>query len=214
MNRTVYLSERAVSSDDPLNSFIPGMGNLPQVPYISRVDTNLYVGGVNPTMQLPPWIQYVVSLHPVEYRAAHELDGFAHIKAADHEGQDPEVFVTASIIAREFWGLGPTLIHCAVGLNRSPVTAALAMMEEYGQSSHTVIQILRDKRSPAVLFNRKFEAFVHSKSPHIRSESSQVPDREPADTAPNLFAAGFGREDDPDLDDTSWLSAIFGREKG
>lgn len=51
------------------------------------------------------------------------------------------------------------LVHCAAGLNRSGLIVALALCK-LGISPPQAIQILRAKRHPAVLRNRRFEAYV------------------------------------------------------
>lgn len=163
-SRMLYLSERASGpSDSPLDTFIP-LGRDNAIPYLSKVDKDLYVGGVNPTLLLPPWIEYVVSLHPVEYRQIHELEGFAHFKVSDSEKQDPSVFSLVSNILADFWTRGPTLVHCAVGLNRAPTAAVLAMMKVKGISSYTAIQVVKSARGDGILFNKTFEAYLHAQN--------------------------------------------------
>lgn len=163
MSRILYLNERAQGSNDsPMDTYFPFHPGEPPVPYISKIDRDLYVGGVNPTLVLPPWIEYVVSMHPVEYRATVELEGYALFKASDHEKQDPRAFLLASDVAAGFWEAGPTLIHCAAGLNRAPTVAALVLMDVKGMSSHTAIETLRSARSESVLYNDTFVDFLHS----------------------------------------------------
>lgn len=166
MITSLHWSERDLYGRNPLDTFMPADKIWGQMPYISKVDENLYLGGVNPTLVLPAWIEYVVSLHPVEYRTNHELAGFAAITAADSKYQDPHVFLAAADVTRTFWTSGPTLVHCSMGLNRSAATVALAMMAEKEYSSFTAIGILRAKRDPNVLFNRHFEEFVRAQDAH------------------------------------------------
>lgn len=52
---------------------------------------------------------------------------------------------------------GPTLVHCQAGLNRSGLITAVALK---GRGHTDPIGHLREARSPAVLCNKAFEAFL------------------------------------------------------
>jgi protein-tyrosine phosphatase len=51
------------------------------------------------------------------------------------------------------------LIRCQAGLNRSGITAALALIM-LGNTPEEAISLLREKRSKYVLINKEFEAFL------------------------------------------------------
>jgi hypothetical protein len=53
------------------------------------------------------------------------------------------------------------LIRCQAGLNRSGLTAALALMQ-LGYTAEDAIALLREKRSKYVLINKEFEEFLLS----------------------------------------------------
>lgn len=53
------------------------------------------------------------------------------------------------------------LVRCQAGLNRSGLVTALILMKE-GYKAREAIDLLRDKRSEWVLFNRTFEAYLLS----------------------------------------------------
>ena len=178
MRKFLPLFERAPRGTDPLTTFLPeytheGM-HLHAVPYMSLIRRGrhglqgaLYQGGVNETIMLPRNIRYVVSLHPVEYRLAEPLRGYALFDATDSLEQDPDVFVAASAVAAAFvnQGKGDVLVHCQAGLNRAGATTALALMKlDPMLDADQAIDWLRGFRSPDVLVNPAFEAFVRSQS--------------------------------------------------
>jgi hypothetical protein len=170
------LFEKAPRGADPLTTFLPpyqhGEMYLHAVPYMSLIRPGkglqgaLYQGGVNETILLPTNIRYVVSLHPVEYRAHHTIRGYALFDATDSLEQDPDVFVAASEVATTFVsrGDGDVLVHCQAGLNRAGATTALTLMSLDQISADEAIGWLRGYRSPDVLINPAFEAFVRSQS--------------------------------------------------
>ncbi len=57
-------------------------------------------------------------------------------------------------------GDGPVLIHCQVGLNRSSLVAARAMVLSEEADPAGAIAVLRERRSPACLCNEAFEAWL------------------------------------------------------
>ena len=55
--------------------------------------------------------------------------------------------------------IGPVLVHCQAGLNRSGLVTALALMRA-GRSSKDAIDLLREKRCDAVLCNPAFHMWL------------------------------------------------------
>jgi protein-tyrosine phosphatase len=55
--------------------------------------------------------------------------------------------------------LGPTLVHCQAGLNRSGLICALALVAD-GCAPADAITLLRERRCSAVLCNEAFERYV------------------------------------------------------
>lgn len=135
-------------------------GNTPfDVPFISEITDNLYVGGCEDRLILPSNIQHVVSLYPWEqYRIKHQIKSSTSIWMFDAEG-DVDVKLIAGIArwVRTCVSDGPTLVHCQAGLNRSNLVAARFLMMQ-GRSAEEAIALLREKRSPAVLCNESFES--------------------------------------------------------
>ena len=135
-------------------------GNTPfDVPYISHIEGNLWTGGCADHLILPKHIEHVISLYPWEqYQIRHQPKSVLSVWLYDSNDLPPIVHEVAS------WGAGcaedgPTLIHCQAGLNRSSTIAALVLMEQ-GKSAQEAIDLLREKRSPAVLCNKFFEEWL------------------------------------------------------
>ena len=133
------------------------------VPYISHIGGNLYQGGCEDNMTLPRNIKNVVSLYPWErYTAAHNLDSFMEVRMYDSTDlPDLAQVRTIALWLVSCLKAGPTLVHCQAGLNRSSLIAAIALIE-LGMDNAEAINLLRDKRSPAVLCNKGFEQLVLS----------------------------------------------------
>lgn len=133
-------------------------GNTPfDVPFISRIQGNLWQGGCKNGLVLPNHIKHVVSLYPWErYKVKHDLDSFVEVKLYD-SAYLPNV---AQLTALADWinvcvATAPTLVHCQAGLNRSGLLAGLALVRS-GMDGADAINLLRDSRSPAVLCNQTF----------------------------------------------------------
>lgn len=151
---------------DPLTQRMRGTafhGNTPfDVPYISHIVDNLHVGGCARDLVLPRHIEHVISLYPWErYRREHDLKSELAVRMYD-SNDEPDPYQVEAIAS---WVVtcmqnGPTLVHCQAGLNRSNLIAASALTLK-GYSVEDAIALLREKRSPAVLCNATFEAWLH-----------------------------------------------------
>lgn len=128
---------------------------------ISPIAENLYVGGCIDRIELPREIQYVVSLYPWEAYQGHEaLRGAVYERMYDADLESPERVLALAQVVDAFRRLGPTLVHCQAGLNRSGLVAALALILGDDMEPADAIALLREKRSPAVLCNPGFERFL------------------------------------------------------
>lgn len=126
---------------------------------ISEIEDGLYLGGCVKRVKLPAQIEYVVSLYPWEAYTEHEnVKGVFSLALYDAELTEGALgkFRLAADVVNEFWRLGPTLVHCQAGLNRSSFTLVLALMK-HGYTPAEAILLLREKRSPACLCNPYFE---------------------------------------------------------
>jgi protein-tyrosine phosphatase len=133
-------------------------GNTPfDVPYISHITDNLWVGGCEWGLVLPEDIKHVVSLYPWEkYTVEHELDSFREITMYDSLDQATEQVREIADHVNECRKTGQTLVHCQAGLNRSNLVAGAALIQG-GMAPADAIALLRERRSPAVLCNHAFE---------------------------------------------------------
>ena len=129
---------------------------------ISQIQPGLYLGGVKQRVHLPVQIEYVVSLYPSEAYTTHDgVRGVLSLALMDAEldADALEQFQLAADVVNEFWRLGPTLVHCQAGLNRSSFVLCLALLQ-HGYSAEDAIELVREKRSPACLCNPHFEQYL------------------------------------------------------
>lgn len=132
-----------------------------EIPLISHIRENLYMGGVIDKFKLNSEFKYVVSLHPWErYHISLDTERIeAYIEDDDflpHETTVQKILKQTNL----FLSTGePTLIHCQMGLNRSGLITVLAL-RNLGYSSGEAIHLLRERRSDKVLFNKVFEDYL------------------------------------------------------
>ncbi|MHB1447001.1 MAG: protein-tyrosine phosphatase family protein [Acidimicrobiales bacterium] len=132
------------------------------VPFITAITESLWVGGCHEGLVLPEQVDHLVSLYPWErYTVNHHLLTKLEVRLHDSDSlpvEEEVVYATARWV-NDRRRTGLTLVHCQAGLNRSNLVVALALMLE-GSSAAAAIQLLRDRRSPAVLCNPRFEAWL------------------------------------------------------
>lgn len=141
------------------------------VPYLSHIHGNLYMGGTQSGLVLPKFITNLVSLYPWEQYTLHGgVESVLTQKWYDGPIEqvlpalEPVVDWACSRISR-----GPLALVCQAGLNRSGLVSALVLMKEYRFSGKEAVALLREKRSPAVLCNEQFEQYVLQKHlPHLK----------------------------------------------
>lgn len=135
------------------------------IPLITHAYTHesggeLWQGGCVDGVVLPDDFNFVVSLYPWEKYALGPMTNRIEVEAYDSPLQDPEVFEVAALSVAEGVKIGQkVLVHCQAGLNRSGVTATLAL-ERLGFSTEDAIALLREKRSELVLSNVSFETWL------------------------------------------------------
>lgn len=132
-------------------------------PIVTQVDGNLWQGGC-PEWGLPAYFRYVLNLYPwVKYGVD---AGTTVLKVEMFDSNDPDRIDRPRLESLADWVnekrlLGPTLVHCQAGLNRSALVTGLALIRS-GMAADDAIQMLRAKRSPAVLVNATFEAWLRA----------------------------------------------------
>lgn len=150
---------------DPLVTRVQGIsteGNPFDVPFISQIDGNLWQGGVVDNLLLPVFFQHVISLHPWNaYHLApgHELLSNMAVKMYDHPDQGFEQVEAVAEWVDHCCDIGPTLVHCQAGLNRSGLIVARVLMMR-GYAPADAITEIRAQRSPACLTNQAFEQWL------------------------------------------------------
>ena len=150
---------------DPLTQRMTGVtaqGYHPfDVPYMTEIQNNLWTGGCETGLILPVNIKHVVSVYKwEEYNVFHDLDSFTQVTMYDSTDQGGESVVALAEWVNHCRSLGPTLVHCQAGLNRSSLVAATALILGDGLTPQEAIDLLREKRSPAVLCNPAFEQWL------------------------------------------------------
>ena len=149
---------------DPQRQRLVGVsahGLLPfDVPYVSEVASNLWLGGCQDDLVLPRFIRHLVSLYPWEkYTVKHDLGSRLEVRMYDSVEQG---FAQVDAIAAWVNGCradGPTLVHCQAGLNRSSLVVGRALVLG-GMPPRAAIDLIREKRSPVCLCNPSFEKWL------------------------------------------------------
>lgn len=132
-----------------------------EIALFSQVGHNVWMGG-GPRDCLPPGTQFVVSLHPrLEYTVPAGITVTRAWLEDEHEIPDVRHLVALARWVSDVRKIGPVLVHCEMGLNRSGLILALAMMVD-GASAEQAITQLRNARSEHVLFNSTFEAWLRN----------------------------------------------------
>jgi protein-tyrosine phosphatase len=105
-------------------------------------------------------IVHIVSLYTDEhYAATSAVRTVLEVVMFDHTAQDLSDVDRIARWVVECLGDGPTLVHCHMGLNRSGVVIARALML-LGMDARSAIALERSRRSPACLNNPAFERWL------------------------------------------------------
>lgn len=132
-------------------------------PYISEVLPGLWQGGCGHDLILPSFISHLISLYPWQrYEVRHELQSDMHVSMYDSAEQVMGQVPLLAAWVNQCRKTGPVLVHCQAGLNRSGLVVATALMLD-GYTAGRAIRLLREERSPAVLCNPAFEAWLRSR---------------------------------------------------
>jgi hypothetical protein len=106
-------------------------GNTPfSAPLISQIDGNLWQGGCKNGVSLGGKFEHIISLYPRErYKAGCELITDVSVRLYDcGEVPDSSQLHALARLINVCRALGPTLVHCQAGLNRSGLLAGLALV--------------------------------------------------------------------------------------
>lgn len=143
----------------PITGFLPG-GTYINLPLISHITDNLYVGGCQPT-DLGDFFSHVFSFFVWgRYDVA---DGVVlnEYEMYDGNGVDPRPIAEAvPEIVEALEAGGNVLVHCQAGINRSNLVAAHVLREWKNLTSAEAIGLLRERRGDVVLANQTFEQYL------------------------------------------------------
>jgi hypothetical protein len=142
-------------------------GNTPfDVPFISELDHNLWQGGCENGLVLPPFITSVLSLYKWEHYDVQHPCEVLTVTMYDSatEPVDRDQIIELAEWVNDRRKAGPVLVHCQAGLNRSSLVASAALILG-GLSPEAAIEQVRQRRSPACLCNSTFEAWVRGFRP-------------------------------------------------
>lgn len=127
---------------------------------VTQIQGNLWTGGCIGGVRLPDDFEFVVSLYPWE---KYELgSGTTRIEFQMFDSgnlPDPQELEEIADIVRFYVSQGQTLVHCQAGLNRSGLVAGLSLVRG-GMAPARAVELLREARSPAVLCNPAFHAWL------------------------------------------------------
>lgn len=129
---------------------------------ITQIEGNLWMGAC-PYGDAPARFDHLVALcDDLPYRLrAYQTQTIARMTDCEFIPDQMLLARTISIIEM-LCAMGPTLVHCRAGLNRSGLVVALVLMGR-NRRAVDVISTLRHKRHPSVLCNEHFERWLLTK---------------------------------------------------
>lgn len=133
------------------------------VPLVSHIADNLYVGGCIQDVDLGDFFSHVFSLYMWEQYKTDDSTERIEVKMYDSRSHPIDVETVESMSDQIVEALnegGNVLVHCQAGINRSNLVATRVLMKAKGLSAADAIAILREKRSPLVLANKTFENYL------------------------------------------------------
>lgn len=135
-------------------------GNTPfKVSLFSQIDGNLWMGGC-PVDAAPEHFKFIFCLYPWGQYMTHEHQVHMQLQMFDHGEVPDRVLLNAlADMVNLAKSVGPTLVHCQAGLNRSGLVTALALIRS-GLQPEAAIAKVRQQRCDAVLCNRAFHGFL------------------------------------------------------
>lgn len=148
---------------EPIQGYLPD-GRFIDIPLISHVTDNLYVGGHADGVDLGDFFSHIFSLYVWGAPYASHTDtvhGSVEMFDSPTEDTDKVEHIVNEVVEALEKG-GNVLVHCQAGINRSNITAALALMKWKNLSADEAIALLREKRSPLVLANSSFERYLRA----------------------------------------------------
>jgi hypothetical protein len=138
------------------------------VPFMSQVGENLWMGGCTQGLILPDFVRHVVRLCVDKYQIDHHLKSNMYVQMDDSTDQALDDVLPLAEWVNHCRATEPVFVHCQGGLNRSGLVVSKALyINKFGDdqqwySGRKIINHLREVRSSAVLCNKHFEGEVLS----------------------------------------------------
>lgn len=137
-------------------------GERLNVPLISQITDNLFVGGCIHGVDLGDFFSHIFSLYMWEQYQYGPDTIHTEVKMYDSRTDPVDIETVDSMsdqIVEALHEGGNVLVHCQAGINRSNLLAASALVK-MGYTPEDAIGLLREKRSRLVLANKTFEDFL------------------------------------------------------
>ncbi len=144
--------------------------NWINLPLISHITDNLYVGGHDMSVNLGDYFTHVFSFYTFDPQYVTDEStthhGWTMYDSPDYPDLDTLDEAVPLIVAALEAG-GNVLVHCQAGINRSNLATSLVLMDWKGLTAAEAIDMLREKRGQVVLSNQSFERYLRSLDAHI-----------------------------------------------
>jgi protein-tyrosine phosphatase len=162
---------------DPQKRTITGYsnhsGSYIEIPFISQITDNLWMGGSDNNLIAPDFIDHIVSVAPwFKYSYLHKVKTHLEFYMYDSTDQDLSGVDEIAEKVNELRKTGTVLVHCQAGLNRSGVVTARALMLE-GLTAAEAVGVIRKKRSLECLSNPAFVDWLFSREENAEEETVQ-----------------------------------------
>jgi hypothetical protein len=134
------------------------------LPLISHIEGNLWMGGCIDGATLPYDFAHVISLYKWERYQRGPNTTLVEVKMYDSAEVPPTYWMDEiADMVNDRVEEGKTLVHCQAGLNRSGLISALSLIKR-GWAPADAIALLRQQRTPLVLCNKTFEDWLLEQS--------------------------------------------------
>lgn len=164
----------ADTQSQKVTGYLPD-GRYIDIPLVSHVVDNLYVGGYDFRAKFDDFFSHIFSLYKWEsyadtgnlgpdtvHTAWTMYDGHGEILAQDENENPVDLGEIVYQIVSALEKGGNVLVHCQAGINRSNLLTSLVLRAWKNMTSAEAIALLREKRSELVLANKTFERYLLS----------------------------------------------------
>jgi hypothetical protein len=153
------MSEFADTSSEPIEGLEEPERIELELALFSQIAPNVWMGGC-PVDSVPPETRFIVNLYPWADYATPEGITMTRSWLQDiHEMPNVDELIALACWVSAVRRIGPVLVHCQAGLNRSGLVTALSLMVD-GATAGDAIGHLRACRHPMVLCNTTFESWL------------------------------------------------------